>query len=209
MPACKNDHNVPASAVRHARRSSAGNAATVLLGAWLALTVSVARADFLVQDVQAQLTEEELLLTTRIELALTPKTEEALAKGIPLDVNIEVQLIRRRTLMWDKRVADWALRRRIQYHALSNQYLVSGLHPDVYDLASFDSLAAALRHIGTLQDVSLPLAKKKNISDNGGYSLEVRVFLDIEALPSLLRPVAYTSPSWHLNSGWTTWIVQR
>lgn len=199
MPACKNDHNLRPSAAR----------CTCLLGLLLALAVSTARAEFLVQDVQAQLSEEALLLNTRIELALTPKTEEALAKGIPLDVNIEVQLIRRRTLMWDKRVAGWVLRRRIQYHALSNQYLVSGLHPDVYDLASFDSLAAALRHIGTLQDTSLPIGKKKNISNDGEYSLEVRAFLDLEALPSLLRPVAYTSPSWHLNSGWTTWIVQR
>ncbi|MBI5612416.1 MAG: DUF4390 domain-containing protein [Gammaproteobacteria bacterium] len=199
MPACKNDHSVRPSAARRAR----------LLGLLLTLSAATAHADFLVQDVQAQFTEEALLLDTRIELALTPKTEEALAKGIPLDVNIEVQLIRRRTLMWDKRVADWVLRRRIQYHALSNQYLVSGLHPDVYDLASFDSLASALRHIGTLQEASLPLGKKKNISNDGDYSLEVRVFLDLEALPSVLRPVAYTSPSWHLNSGWTTWIVQR
>jgi len=199
MPACKNDHSVSPPAARRTR----------LLGIVLTLTVSTAHADFLVQDVQALLSEEALLLNTRIELVLTPKTEEALAKGIPLDVNIEVQLIRRRALWWDKRVADWGLRRRIQYHALSNQYLVSGLHPDVYDLASFDSLASALQHIGTLQDTSLPLSKKKNISTDSEYSLEVRVLLDLEALPSLLRPVAYTSPSWHLNSGWTSWTVQR
>lgn len=199
MPACKNDHSISPSAARRAR----------LLGIVLTLAVSTAHADFLVQDVQALLSEEALLLNTRIELVLTPKTEEALAKGIPLDVNIEVQLIRRRALWWDKRVADWGLRRRIQYHALSNQYLVSGLHPDVYDLASFDSLASALHHIGTLQDTSLPLSKKKNISNDSEYSLEVRVLLDLEALPSLLRPVAYTSPSWHLNSGWTSWTVQR
>ena len=199
MPAYKNDRSTHLSAARRTR----------LLGALLALAVSTASAQFSVQDVQAQFAEEALRLSTRIDLALTPKTEEALAKGIPLDVNIEVQLIRHRTLLWDKRVADWVLRRRIQYHALSGQYLVSGLHPDVYDLASFDSLASALNHIGTLQDVELPLANKKNISNDDGYFLQLRVYLDLEALPSLLRPVVYTSPSWHLGSGWTTWTVQR
>ena len=199
MPACKNGHSAHNPAARRAR----------LLGAVLTFAVSTAAAQFSVQDVQARLAEEALHLNTRIDLALAPKAEEALSKGIPLDVNIEVQLIRHRTFWWDKRVADWQLRRRIQYHALSGQYLVSGLHPDVYDLASFDSLASALSHIGTLQDAELPLTKKKNISSDGRYSLQLRVYLDLDALPSLLRPVAYTSPSWHLGSGWTTWTVQR
>ncbi len=196
MLACKNGHSV---FIRVAR----------LLGALLVVAVPAADAQFSVHDVQAQFADEALLLNTRIELALTAKTEEALAKGIPLDVIIEVQLIRRRSLLWDKRIADWQLRRRIQYHALSDQYLVSGLHPDVYDLASFDTLASALSHIGTLQAAELPLAKKKNISSDDRLSLELRVYLDLEALPSLLRPVAYTSPSWHLGSGWTTWTVQH
>jgi hypothetical protein len=196
MPACKNGPNV----YTHISR---------LLGAALVLAVATADAQFSVHEVQAQFVDEALLLNTRIELALTAKTEEALTKGIPLDVIVEVQLIRRRTLLWDKRVADWQLRRRIQYHALSGQYLVSGLHPDVYDLASFDTLASALGHIGTLQDAELPLTKNKNISSDERYSLELRVYLDLEALPSLLRPVAYTSPSWHLGSGWTTWTVQH
>lgn len=196
MPACKNGHSV----FTHAAR---------LLGVIWALAAPAADAQFSVHDVQAQFADEALLLNTRIELALTAKTEEALTKGIPLDVIIEVRLIRQRTLLWDKRVADWQLRRRIQYHALSGQYLVSGLHPDVYDLASFDTLASALSHIGALQAAELPLTKNKNISTDDRYSLELRVYLDLEALPSLLRPVAYTSPSWHLSSGWTTWTVQH
>lgn len=196
MRACKNGHSPRIHLAR-------------LLGALLAVSAPGADAQFSVHDVQAQFTSEALLLNTRIELALTAKTEEALAKGIPLDVIIDVRLIRHRTLLWDKRVADWQLRRRVQFHALSGQYLVSGLHPDVYDLASFDTLALALGHIGALQSAELPLAKNKNISSDDRYTLELRVYLDLEALPSLLRPVAYTSPSWHLSSGWTAWTVQH
>jgi len=196
MPACKNVPNL----FTHAAR---------LLGVLSVLATPIAAAQFSVHEVQAKIVDEALQLNTRIDLALTAKTEEALAKGIPLDLIIEVQLIRRRTLLWDKRVADWQLRRRIQYHALSGLYLVSGLHPDVYDLASFDTLASALSHIGALQDAELPLTKNKNISSDDSHSLELRVYLDLEALPSLLRPVAYTSPSWYLSSGWTTWTVQH
>lgn len=196
MRACKNGH----SPLLHLAR---------LLGALLAVSAPAANAQFSVHDVQAQFSSEALLLNTRIDLALTAKTEEALAKGIPLDVIIDVRLIRHRTLLWDKRVADWQLRRRVQFHALSGQYLVSGLHPDVYDLASFDTLALALSHIGVLQAAELPLAKNKNISSDDRYTLELRVYLDLEALPSLLRPVAYTSPAWHINSGWTAWTVQH
>jgi hypothetical protein len=37
----------------------------------------------------------------------------------------------------------------------------------------------------------------------------LRARLDIEALPMLMRPLAYTLPSWRLSTGWTEWPIQR
>ena len=64
----------------------------------------------------------------------------------------------------------------------------------------------ALKSLGSLNDLRLTLT---NVAPADNYSVDVRASLDIEALPTPLRPVAYTSFAWHLNSGWTTWKVAR
>ena len=42
----------------------------------------------------------------------------------------------------------------------------------------------------------------------GRHLLAVRAYLNIEALPALMRPLAYATPSWYLGTGWSEWPVQ-
>jgi hypothetical protein len=197
----------PASANR--RAADRRGLVVLLLGAGLALFSARLPADFAVRDVQARIIDLSVVFNARLELNLSARTEEALSKGIPLDIVAEFGLILHRWLLWDKEIADWRLRRRLQYHALSGQYLVSGLEPDIYEVESFASLQDALGYIGNFNNAALPLTKKKKISPDNEYSLVARVYLDIESLPSPLRPVAYTTPPWHHNSGWTQWNVTQ
>lgn len=168
----------------------------------LALLASAAPADFKVAEVQPRLSGSSLTLAGSLDLGLTPKVEEALAKGIQLDVVIDLRLLRKRWWMWDQRAGNWSLRRSIRYHALSGQYLVNATGPESSD--SYLSLQEALQALGSLNELRLALPRDPA---EGDYVLDVRASLDIEALPAPLRPVAYTSLSWHLNSGWSTWKV--
>jgi len=162
----------------------------------------LALAEFKIGEIQPRFMGDALVLNGALELGLTPKVEEALSKGIELPLIFELRLQRKRLLLWDERLAIWTLRRVLQYHALSGQYLVlSGNTRD-----NFSSLGEALRYLGTLSELRLPLAETEILSDSE-YALRLRAYLDIEALPAPLRPVAYTTPSWHLNSGWTVWNV--
>ncbi len=170
----------------------------------LALCVAAA-ADFKVVEARARLADRTLEMAGNVEIALTSRVEEALSKGIELSLLINVRLKRNRRFLWDPTVAAWDLNRRISYHALSNQYLVqvadrAGGQPLV---ESYTSLTEALKALGVL-DLKLPLVQT---STQGVHHIELRVALDIEALPAPLRPVAYTSPAWYLDSGWTTWPV--
>lgn len=181
--------------------------------AWLAaagLLVAVAAAataDFKVNEIQAVMADTALELKGDLELLLPPKVEEALSKGIELTVQIDVRLKRIRRLFWDQAVASWALQRRIRYHALSGQYLVAKEEAvaGTEHTESFTALPQALSALGTL-NLRLPVTQALR---EGEHAVDVRVNLDIEALPAPLRPVAYTSPAWHLGSGWTTWPVTR
>ncbi len=166
---------------------------------------SEANADFKVVDVQSKIVDQSLVLTGHLELGLNPKVEEALAKGIPLEVNIDVLLHRERRFLWDREIASWTLHRRIQFHALSGQYLVSTSAPEPDYGESLLTLQEALKQLGSLNDVTLKL--EEPVTPDAAHAVDMRVSLDIEALPTPLRPVAYTSFTWHLNSGWSTWKV--
>lgn len=169
----------------------------------LALTfMGEATADFKVTEVQPKFVDKSLVLAGNFDLGLSPKVEEALAKGIPLDVIIDIRLYQQRRFLWDKNITSWSLRRRIQFHALSGQYLVSSGTSESETRESLLTQQEALKQLGSLNDLKLTLAEA--LPPNG-YSVDIRVSLDIESLPTPLRPVAYTSFAWHLNSGWTSW----
>lgn len=168
------------------------------------LCLGNANADFKVAELQPELGEQALVLNGQLELGLNIKVEEALAKGIPLEVVIDVHLYRERHFWWDAKIASWTLHRRIQYHALSGQYLVNTMEPEAESGESLLTLQEALKQLGFLDDVTLALEEPVT---PGAHFVDVRVGLDIEALPTPLRPVAYTSLTWHLNSGWTSWKV--
>lgn len=179
---------------------------SLALAGWLALHAALAAADFRAVEVSARVDKQELAVSGTLELVLTSKVKEALDKGIPLVVSIGLALYRRSPVLWDRRVQGWVVQRRISYHALSRQYLVSGHRPDSQTMESFTSLQTALINMGALE-VRLPL--QAELHSGTDYYLRLRAHLDLEALPAPLRPVAYTSLGWHLDSGWTEWNVQR
>lgn len=182
----------------------------VLAGITLIVTLGIsihsAWADFAVRKVDTQLANSVLHINSVLDMVLSAQSEEALNKGIAFDVVTDIALIEHRRLLWNRVVTDRSLRQRVQYHALSGQYLVSAEHAS-QDVERFSTAQAALAYVGTL-NMQIPLAKKKAIDGKMRYSLKLRVRLDIESLPAPLRPLAYVTPSWHHNSGWTTWAVQ-
>jgi hypothetical protein len=170
-----------------------------------ALLVSPALADFAVKDLKPVIAGNTLTINGEIDLAIPAKVEEAVSKGIPLEVLIEVRFYRTRSWLWADRITTWVLKREVRYHALSGQYLVTDKSQRPEAMESFTSLQQALRAMGTLNavELGLPLTPTADTA----FELRLRASLDIESLPAPLRPVAYTSLDWRLDSGWSTWSV--
>jgi len=166
-----------------------------------------ALADFKVRSAAPFIEDRVVHINTQLDLTLNPKTEEALNKGIPLEVVFDIKLVKHRWWWTNKVITDSTLRRRIFFHALSRQYLVTGLS-EFDPTESFSSLSQALAHMGDLTELTKPLTPKKQIEPDGRYLVTLRARLDIEALPTLMRPLAYASLSWHLSTGWNEWPVQ-
>ena len=180
----------------------------VLLALALLAAPRADAANFSVKAAEAYLNDRVLHVDARFDLPVNPRIEEALSKGIPIDVVIEVNMVKHRWWWRDWLITDTVLRRRIQFHALSRQYLVSGMREDDSS-ESFGSLSQALAHAGTLDAFKIFLTAKKEIEADVRYLLMLRAHLDIEALPMLMRPLAYATPSWRRNTGWTEWPIER
>jgi Domain of unknown function (DUF4390) len=183
---------------------------------WLALALlsaCPALANFSVQTatpaIQIESADERTLaINSRLTLALNPATEEALHNGVPLEIVIDLELLRHRWWWTNRLITDITLRRRLSFHALSRQYLVSSLVVK-QRAESFGSLDLALAHAGNLSRLEFALPSNKQILPGARHLLRLRARLDIEALPTVMRPLAYASPSWRLGTGWTTWPVQH
>ena len=187
----------------------------VFIIAWLKKTSAIllllfglsaqANAAFVVQKASPEFRDGKLYVNADMELTLSQKVEEALSKGIPINILVELRLKRPRKILWDETIGEWSITRKLSYHALSSQYLVSTAgDPQV---ESFTSLSQALRGAGSLVDHEFRMNHFPGKDEK--YLLELRVSLNIESLPAPLRPVAYTSLAWHLNSGWTKWYAKH
>ncbi|CDI00930.1 conserved exported hypothetical protein [Candidatus Competibacter denitrificans Run_A_D11] len=140
-------------------------------------------------------------LSARIEYHFSKPALDAMQNGVPLTVEIEMAVRRRRSWAWDETVYSLSQRFRLEYHTLSRQYLVNNLNSG--ERRGFPTGNAALQFIGQIHD--FPFLDKGLLSPNERYEGALRAWLDIESLPVPLRVLAYLSDDWRLTSDWYTW----
>ncbi|MFO1434936.1 MAG: DUF4390 domain-containing protein [Gammaproteobacteria bacterium] len=134
---------------------------------------------------------------------LTDDMRSALNNGIPLTYDIEVEIYQQREWLWDELVERSVQRVVLEYRALSGTYTIRNL--TTRSSESFHSLDEALEKLGNLG--GLVISEQQHLPKPGPYSGRIRLSLDIQSLPSPLRPIAYVSPDWPLHSDWHEWTV--
>lgn len=176
---------------------------------WLAGALLTSRAvvasEFRVDEVTTRLEGETVVLDARIDYRFSAVALEALDNGVPLTLEVHVQLRPADAWVWEDSLVDQRLRYMIRYKPLSERYLVSRL-PDTggRDYVTRDAAIAALGDIRGLDLVSID-----RLEPNREYEVHLQASLDVESLPLPLKPMAYLLPSWKLSSGWTKWPLQR
>lgn len=142
-------------------------------------------------------------LNATLDLALAKSAEQALKDGVPVLINLDVQVLRQRRIFSDERVASITQRWRLQYHALSERYLVINLNTN--QQSSFATLPAA---ITALSDVHmLPILEESLIQKGSRYEASARVTVLVEGgLPNALRAMMFWV-DWKHVTEWYTWTV--
>ncbi len=172
-----------------------------LLCAWQAWAVS----GFVVARIEPRLDGDIFMLEGQVDYTFSERSLEALDNGVPLTLEVHVQILREHAWIWEDHLLDRRQLYLIRYLPLTELYQVVAL-PDG-EKRSFVTRAAAISALGELSQI--PLLPQSRLQPDERYMLNVKVSLDIEALPLPLRPVAYLHPSWNLSSGWTQWPLRR
>lgn len=159
------------------------------------------RVPIAIESAKTHLVEGVYLLDAQINFQFTAATLEALHNGVPLTIEVQIQVQRERNYVWSEDIASLAQRYQISYHALAQRYVISNMNSGTQ--RSFVSWDATLQNLSYLR--GYPMLDRSLIDANEIYQARIRARLDIEALPLPLRPVAYLSPQWRLVSDWFTW----
>jgi len=174
----------------------------------LAIRPGVSHADdpgeFLVEDAHAWSEAGRQMLDAQFTVRLSSGAREALDSGVPLVLELQVQLVKTHKWFWDAVDVDLTQRRQLQYHALSRSYLVKDLNAGTQ--GNYRRLEDALRAAGTIQSLVLTTAP---LQAGQRYLVRIRGNLDIESLPTPVRLLAYVSSAWDMQSEWYAWPLVR
>ena len=179
-------------------------AAALVPAAGLADPVAPGDGAFVVEHAALRPEGGTYVVDARIDFAFSADNLEAMRNGVALTVIIDIEVRRERGQWWDETLAVRQLRHRIEMNVLTGRYRVRNLDGGTRNYRSFEEMA---ENLGRVE--SVPIIARERLSGDARYAARIRARLDVEALPSPLRPIAYLSPQWRLNSGWFEWRVER
>ena len=153
---------------------------------------------FATYDIQVGQEQAYLTLRGDIHFNFSQVALEALDNGLPITLVTEIELVEPGEWLWSRTIWKKSFTHEIQYHALSQQYLVKSIQ------ASFPkaylTLSSALGALGRIENLEVRKPEKSDPDKN--HIIRVRTGLDSEKLPIPLRPLTYLSDSWRLRGNW-------
>ena len=171
----------------------------------LTTSSSFAKQRFNVTQASVVLEDKVYLVNAKIQYEFSEEVLDALKNGIPLIILLDIEVEQHRRWWFNKEIAKLEQGYLLLYHALSEKFIIHNLNSGTQE--NYSSLNRALYALGHLRN--LPILDASLLSKGNEYIFKVRAHLDIEALPAPMRPLAYISSQWQLESDWYTWILKH
>lgn len=142
-------------------------------------------------------------LNATVDLSLSRSAMQAVREGVPVSLELNISVQRRRAWLPDAEVAFLVQRWQIQYHALSERFLVNNLNSG--QQTSYSSLGAALAALSHVR--GLPVIDEALLEKGQRYEASVRVVAAVEGgLPDAVRIMMFWV-DWKRATEWYTWTV--
>ncbi len=159
---------------------------------------------FEVRSADLQLKDGVYHLNAHVDLPISDAVRRGLAEGVPLTMELDLDIERVRQLLPNSRVAELTQRYHLQYNAVSARFILR--NDNSGQQQSLSTIEAAIEQ---LSDVRwLPVLDKALITADRRYEANVRAKIDYANVPFSLRVLMFWVNDWHRESDWYTWTLQ-
>jgi hypothetical protein len=159
---------------------------------------------FEVRSADLQLTEGVYHLNAHLDLPVSDAVRRGLAEGVPLAVELDLDIERVRQLLPNSRVAELTQRYHLQYNAVSARYVLR--NDNSGQQQSLSTVDDAIEQLSEVR--GLPVLDRALLSVGRRYEANVRAKVDYGSVPFSLRVVMFWVNDWHRESDWYTWTLQ-
>ncbi|HEY2684156.1 MAG TPA: DUF4390 domain-containing protein [Steroidobacteraceae bacterium] len=159
---------------------------------------------FEVRSADLELKDGVYHLNARLDLPVSEAVRQGLAEGVPLSVEVDLDIERVRQFFPNSRVAELTQHYQLQYNAVSARYVLKNENSGQQE--SLGTLEGALDLVSEVRD--LPVLDKSLIQRDRRYEASVRAKVDYGSVPFTLRLVMFWVSDWHRESDWYTWTFQ-
>jgi hypothetical protein len=177
----------------------------VLAALWITpLQADGLEGRFEVRSADLQLRDGVYHLNVHMDLPVGDAVRRGLAEGVPVALELDLDIERVRQLLPNSRVAELTQRYHLQYNAVSARYVLRNDNSGQQE--SLSTVDAAIEHLSEVR--GLPALDRALISADRRYEASVRAKLDYGSVPFSLRVVMFWVNEWHRESDWYTWTLQ-
>lgn len=143
-------------------------------------------------------------LNARLDLPVGDAVIHGLAEGVPLALELDLDIERVRQLLPNSRVAALTQRYHLQYNAVSARYVLR--NDNSGQQQSLGTIEEALERLSEVR--GLPVLDHALISPARRYEVSIRAKMDYGTVPFSLRLLMFWVNEWHRESDWYTWTLQ-
>jgi hypothetical protein len=160
-------------------------------------------ARFEVRSAFLEPAEHVYQLNAALDLALSRNARQAIREGVPVVIQLDLSVDRKRRYFVDEKIASIVQRWQLHYHALSERYIVVNLNSG--QQLSYTSLPAALTALSEVR--GLPVVDESLLDKDSRYEASLRVQTTIEGgLPGALKAMMFWM-DWKRTTDWYTWTL--
>jgi len=180
-----------------------------LLLAPLVLLAALASADgldgrFEVRSADLELKDGVYQLNVRVDLPVEAAVKQGLAEGVPLSLELDLDIARVRQLLPNSTVAELTQRYHLQYNTVSARYILR--NDNSGQQQSLPTVDAAIEQLAQVR--GLPVLDQSLLPEGRRYEASVRAKIDYGAVPLSVRILMFWVNEWHRESDWYTWTLQ-